>query len=286
MILIIRHQSTLRTTIATADDLLFVRTKSQLRERRQEWQREQIRQICVDDSNTEVNGERIQELQIHVLGENKFGFLSQLPVQEMNWVSALLNDALALPDFDQDNYCFRDKQGRPVPTDNSRSSVRYTNGEAIIYLPAKSLGGTIFHSLMGLLFVVIGIVVCVVVFAGNALNDVKLSIFITFWTLGFVGSGLAMMIYAFIAFKTRFEIWVSENRLDIHRWGVRGKTQHSFTKDEIGNLKVTDTGMKVNEQPQMHLEIGRDSSKHIKIAQSRPEADLKMIAAIINETLK
>ena len=65
-----------------------------------------------------------------------------------------------------------------------------------------------------------------------------------------------------------------------------GSTGHSFTKDEIGNLKVTDTGMKVNEQPQMHLEIGRDSSKHIKIAQSRPEADLKMIAAIINETLK
>lgn len=286
MILFIRHQSTSSTTIATADDLLFIQTKSQLRQRRQEWKREQIQRICVGDSNTEINGERIQELQIHVLGTNKFGFLSQLSADEMNWVSALLNDALAIPEFDQHHYPFRDQQDRPIPAKDSRASVSYSNDEAIISLPGKSLAGLIFLSLMGFLFVVIGLVVFAFVFMENQFADKGVGIFITIWTLGFVGCGMSMVVYAYFTFKTRFELWVNENRLDVHRWGVFGQTQHTFTKDEIGDLKVTDTGMKINEQRQLILQIGRDPSKSIKIAQSRPEADLQLAATVINETLK
>lgn len=284
LLLIIRHQSTLRTTIATADDLLFVRTKSQLRERHKEWQREQIQRIGVADSNTEVNGERLQELQIHVLGAKKFGFLSQLTVEEMNWVSALLNDALVLSQLDRHIYFYRDQQNRPIPTNDSRVSVNYTPGEAIISLPGKSRGVTVSHCLMGLLFTVIGIVVFAAVVPANGFAGV--GIFITLWSLGFVGSGLAMLVYGFIAFKTRFEIRLAQNRLDVHRWGVLGKKQYSFTKDEIGDLKVIDTGWKNNEQSVMRLEIGRDPAKTVKIGQSRPEADLKMVATIINETLE
>ena len=284
LLLIIRHQSTLRTTIATADDLLFVRTKSQLRERHKEWQREQIQRIGVADSNTEVNGERLQELQIHVLGAKKFGFLSQLTVEEMNWVSALLNDALVLSQLDRHIYFYRDQQDRPIPTNDSRASVNYTPGEAIISLPGKSRGVTVSHCLMGLLFTVIGIVVFAAVVPANGFAGV--GIFITLWSLGFVGSGLAMLVYGFIAFKTRFEIRLAQNRLDVHRWGVLGKKQYSFTKDEIGDLKVIDTGWKNNEQSVMRLEIGRDPAKTVKIGQSRPEADLKMVATIINETLE
>lgn len=95
-----------------------------------------------------------------------------------------------------------------------------------------------------------------------------------------------MLVYGFIAFKTRFEIRLAQNRLDVHRWGVLGKKQYSFTKDEIGDLKVIDTGWKINEQSIVRLEIGRDPAKIIKIGQSRPEADLKMVATIINETLE
>ena len=138
---------------------------------------------------------------------------------------------------------------------------------------------------MGLLFTVIGIVVFALVFPAKGFAGADI-ILVTLWSLGFMGSGLAMLVYVFIAFKTPFEIRLTQNRLDVHRWGVLGKKQYSFTKDEIGDLKVIDTGWKNNEQPVMRLEIGRDPAKIVKIGQSRPEADLKMVATIINETLE
>ena len=283
LLLIIRHQSTCRTTIATADDMLFLQTKSQLRQRRQEWHCEQIQRICVDDSGTEYNDESLQELQIHVLGEKKFGCLAQLSIDEMNWVSALLNDDLALPEFDRHQYPFRDELDRPIAHTGSPASVRYTNDEAIITLPGKSLASTIALIFVGLLFLVIGLTVFAAVYTSDNFADA--AIFITVWTIGFAGGGLAMMVSAYAHYKSRFEITVSKDKLDIHRWGILRRKHFEFTKDEVGKLKVDDSGWKVNEQQQVKLFIGSDHSKRVKIAQSRPEVDLKMVATVINETM-
>jgi len=85
-----------RATIQATSDRLRIAYVGFFRSHTMEWSRDGLAAICVGPSGVEVNHKPVMELQIHPLAGRKFGFLADRDVAELQWIAAVLRQALGV----------------------------------------------------------------------------------------------------------------------------------------------------------------------------------------------
>lgn len=85
-----------RATIQATSDLLRIAYVGFFRTHTMDWTREGLVAICVGPSGVEVNHKPVLELQIHPVAGRKFGFLADRDVAELQWIAAVLRQALSV----------------------------------------------------------------------------------------------------------------------------------------------------------------------------------------------
>ncbi|MBI5683705.1 MAG: hypothetical protein HZC54_01360 [Verrucomicrobia bacterium] len=83
-----------RATIQATTDRLQIAYVGFLRRHALEWSRDGIAAICVGPSGVAVNKRPVLELQVHPRAGQKFGFLADRDVAELQWIATVLRQAL------------------------------------------------------------------------------------------------------------------------------------------------------------------------------------------------
>ncbi|MFA6562002.1 MAG: hypothetical protein WCV00_08875 [Verrucomicrobiia bacterium] len=85
-----------RATIHAMADRLRIAHVGFFRARTQEWARDELAAICVGPSGVKVNDRPVMELQVHPRAGRKFGLLADRDVAELQWIAAVLRQALGV----------------------------------------------------------------------------------------------------------------------------------------------------------------------------------------------
>ncbi|MCX6899239.1 MAG: hypothetical protein NT105_11100 [Verrucomicrobia bacterium] len=85
-----------RATIQATTNRLCIVYVGFLRVRTMEWPRDGLAAICVGPSGVEVNHKPVMELQVHPRAGRKFGLLADRDVAELQWIAAVLRQALGV----------------------------------------------------------------------------------------------------------------------------------------------------------------------------------------------
>ncbi len=85
-----------RATIQATSDRLRIVYVGFLRTHTLEWSRDGIVAICVGPSGVAVNKRPVMELQVHPRAGQKFGFLADRDVAELQWIATVLRQALGV----------------------------------------------------------------------------------------------------------------------------------------------------------------------------------------------
>jgi hypothetical protein len=84
-------------TIQATGDRLRIAYIGVFRAREQEWSRAELAAICAGPSGMEVNHRPVIELQVFPRAGRKFGLLAGRDVAELQWIAAVLRQALGVP---------------------------------------------------------------------------------------------------------------------------------------------------------------------------------------------
>ena len=285
------HMSRTKTTFATADDLLFVKSQSPIRTRQKEWSRDRIHSINLNKSNMQSSDQPIMELQIHAVGEQQFACLSQLDNSELQWIASELRQSLNIVPGSTASFSNVDSEGRKLPLPESKLSAQYSldaAGAQSITIDVPPRG--ILHSLLGILggslFVTIAVAAFFIFMIANAQNNLFITIFVSIWAIGFGGVGIATILFYVSAAKIKFWIHVERDQLQVRHSGLLGTKTFSYPRDELRPLKISQSVLRNSNVPRSEIIVRPRDPSSAKLLRGFDHDDLAFVVEAINETMQ
>lgn len=284
-----------RATIATADDLVMIVRHSIFGKTTREWSAVDIEAIRCGNSGMEVNDIPVKELQIIPVGEKKFGCLSQLEDDELQWIAAELNHSLGIdPRSTRDEHQLaevqRDASGSVTARPGGRISLERTIDGLRIDIPPVGLLKYAGLVIFGFVFVAIGTGIGIGVnwdAFEQGIERLRLSelLFAAAFLLGFGGVGVAVMCSGLVAGRRRFQLQVTHDELILVRRGPFLSKTFRWHRDELDSIAVKDSGTQVNNQSLYQVYIHSEIGDSVGIMTGQDRADLAIVSAALNDAL-
>ncbi len=282
-------------TIATADDLVMIVRHSIFGKSTREWSADQIAAICIGNSGMEVNDVPVRELQIHPNDGKKFGCLSQLDDDELVWIAAELNQALAIRRTSDGSpvetpAVNRDTSGAVIPAANSRVALERTIDGVRIEVPPVGLMKYVGLVIFGFVFAAIGIGIAVgvggtVLRGGLKQGEVGQLAIAAIFLLSFGGIGSILLLIGLVAGRRQFQLTVEHDELTLLRRGPFGRKTFLWHRDDLESVDVIDSGTKVNERSLYQVFIRSRKGNSVGIMTGHDGTDLGLVATAVKESL-
>lgn len=282
-------------TIATADDLLMIVRYSIFGPTTREWWASQIDEICCGNSGMEMNDVPVKELQIVPFGEKKFGCLSQLDNDELQWIAAELNQTLGThrssePGGLQFTAVHRDDSGFATPSPGSRVAIERTIDGLQLNVPPVGLLKYAGLVVFGFIFAVIGVGIAIGVnwdAVEHGIGKLRLSeaLFASAFLFGFGGIGFAVMCIGLVAGRRRFQFQVEHNELTLVRRGPFLRKTFRWQRDDLDSIAVKDSGTRFNNRSLYQVYIRSAKGDSVGIMTGHEKRDLALVTTALNESL-
>ena len=274
-----------RTALVTANDRLLVITNSIFGQKKKQFAKSDIESIVRGPSGVEINERPVLELQIHTKDGTKHGFLTERNDDELAWVAHELNQALSLSSSADG----RMKTEAEIPrlpsgqiSDSQYKKLQVDRGVSTttITMPRPSVWSMLLPIGIGFTFFAIACGVAFLMYSKGDMKDFGGIIFFTIWGTLFGGGGLAIGIGSLIGATQRWVVEIASDRLRIDRVNILGTKSWELPRNEIEEVEVADSGMKVGSKTLMQLRI-QASKDSVTAMRSAPTNDLNLVRAEI-----
>ena len=274
------YMGTQSAMIGVRDGSLFVERKTMFGVHWTDFEPGRISRIEVGSSNMSVNDVPIMQLNITPVEEDSVGLFAQLSNEELQWLAQQLNKDLGLnPESASAHLASYDLSQTLAPPANSKVTVRQTNDQKTqISIPPLSVAVTYVTVLSMLAFG--AVFFAIVVFnVGFGFELIPVGLFLL--------TIIPTVVTLTLVYRTRrFEIFVSEDRLEIQRYGVFSRHHFQATKPNIVDIDVVDSGIKTNGKTDMMLMVDAGKENKFSLMTSRDVAEIAYVAALMRQRLQ
>lgn len=276
--------------IVTAYDALLIIRHTIFGKKVAEWAAEQIAEIGVGSSGMEVNDVPVMELQVLPRDGKKFGCLSQLDAEELDWIAGELNAALPLVPIGDASTAERDESGDVVVPEGSRVTLQGTPAGIRINVPPRGMRDNWGALIVGSVFATVGVAVTTGVVYSNLKDgfekgDLMELFFIGLWGSLFVGAGLAVLIWGIVAARRDFQITVQRGELAVLRTGPFGRRTFRWPLEHVEAFEVADSDTQVNNQALRQIKIKVLAGSGLGMMTGHPPGDLATVTAAVNDAI-
>lgn len=283
-----------RAMIATVGNaVLFVQT-SIFGKKTREWQRQQLDEIRCGPSGVEINDVPVIELQFLPIDDDKFGCLSHLTNDELDWIAAELNETLRLSELDRkESFAAtlqRDAYGDLIPPIGSEVRLERTGDGVSIHVPPHGIRRNLGSIAVGLVLLAISIGVAVAIARtrfkhGFPPRDMGAVILGSIFVFVFGGIGCAVVVGTIATARSQSFFTARRTELQVLERSVFKQRRLSWGRDALLAIEVLPTGTRLNNVPVYHLLIRPRQGETFGVMSGRRRVDLNFVATVLNETL-
>jgi hypothetical protein len=102
----------------------------------------------------------------------------------------------------------------------------------------------------------------------------------------FTGCGASLFLGGLVAGRRRYEIRAASGQLQIDRFGPFGHRTFAWNSDEIRQIKVADSGTKINGRSLQQVKIiPKPGKSHLGMMTGRAATELASVAAALRDSL-
>lgn len=274
------HMARRRAAIAVAGGQCLVIQIGLFGEKKKVWNAEELTAVKVGARGIEVNDRPVMELQFIPRDGKKYGILSGRDLPELEWLATRLSGALGLM-APRAGGVLEDVGTQPADSD---VVCQQSPNTLTMSIPRRAwrkgpLGWWIGTMLWNIVVIVVAITA-----VSRWNNDGQSLFWVGFlgaWTLS--GIGLTCLVIHFAL--QRAEIAVAERQLLVLRYGIFGERRNEWSAADLAAIRAGPSGMTVNGQRLMQLQIVSNDGKILGALTGRNERELAWIATLLRQRL-